>query len=94
MKEFMFNCVNKRANKQTCKFVAPKDLKLPPEKLANGQYDIGVKIYSDVFNKLPESLQTTYLTLYSTEDEVKNYDMLIDALNNLVAKEVKFDRSF
>ena len=94
MKEFMFNCVNKRANRQTCKFVEPKDLKLPPEKLENGQYDIGVKIYSDVFNKLDESLQNTYLTLYSTEDGVKNYDMLVNALNNLVAKEVKFDRSF
>jgi hypothetical protein len=94
MKRFMFDCVNKRANKQTCKFVEPKDLKLPPEKLENGQYDVGVKIYSDVFNKLDESLQKTYLTLYSTEDGVKNYDMLITALNNLVAKEVKFDRSF
>lgn len=94
MKRFMFNCVNKRANRQTCKFIAPKDLKLPPVKLANGQYDIGVKIYSDVFNKLDESLQNTYLTLYSTEDGVKNYDMLENALNNLVAKEVKFDRSF
>lgn len=114
MKEFMFDCVNKRANNQTCIFVAPRNLKIPPEKvpylrsessektldeksessekLPEYKYDLGVQIYSDVFNKLPESLQNTYLSLYSTEDGVKKYDMFIDALNNLVAKEVKFNK--
>ena len=62
---------------------------------AGPQYDFGVKIYSDLFNtKLEPSLQDTYLTLFSTKDGVKNYSMLIDAMNKLVAKETGFDRGF
>ena len=59
------------------------------------QYDFGVKIYSDLFNtKLEPSLQQTYLTLFSTKDGVKNYSMLTDAMNKLVAKETGFDRGY
>jgi hypothetical protein len=62
---------------------------------AGPQYDFGVKIYSDLFNtKLEPSLQNTYLTLFSTKDGVKNYSMLIDAMNKLVAKETGFDRGY
>ena len=91
LKAFMFNCVNKKANGQLCKFLAPNNLKMPPEKLPDGSYDLGVRIYTDVFNKLPKSLQGTYLTLYSTEDGVKKYDMLVEAITDLVAKAVKFN---
>jgi hypothetical protein len=62
---------------------------------AGPQYDFGVQIYSDLFNtKLEPSLQDTYLTLFSTKDGVKNYSMLIDAMNKLVAKETGFDRGY
>ena len=62
---------------------------------AGPQYDFGVKIYSDLFNtKLEPSLQQTYLTLFSTKDGVKNYSMLIDAMNTLVAKETDFYKGF
>ena len=55
----------------------------------------GVKIYSDLFNtKLEPSLQQTYLTLFSTKDGVKNYSMLIDSMNTLVAKETDFYKGF
>ena len=62
---------------------------------AGPQYDFGVKIYSDLFNtKLEPSLQQTYLTLFSTKDGVKNYSMLIDSMNTLVAKETDFYKGF
>jgi hypothetical protein len=67
----------------------------PDGSSAGPQYDFGVKIYSDLFNtKLEPSLQNTYLTLFSTKDGVKNYSMLIDAMNKLVAKETGFDRGY
>jgi len=92
MTEFMFNCVNARAKREPCKFTAPRDLKVPPEPLPNGQYDFGVPIYNDEFNKLSKSLQETYLSQYSTKDGVKNYGMLLNSMNDLVGKAVEFNR--
>ena len=94
MAEFMFNCVNARAKREPCKFTAPSDLKVPPEPLPNGQYDFGVPIYNDEFKKLPKSLQETYLSQYSTKDGVKNYGMLLNSMNDLVAKALDFNRGF
>lgn len=95
MTEFMYSCVNSRAKGKACQVIAPGHLKLPPVKLENGKYDFGVSIYSDLFNNLPTSLQDTYLTLYSNDkDGNKNYNMLSDAMNTLVAKETKFERGY
>ena len=96
MKEFMFKCVNNREKGKPCEIVAPKNLIIPPNKIenVNTQYDFGVQIYSDEFNKLEPSLQDTYLTLFSIKDGVKNYKMLIDAMNKLVAEETGFDRGY
>ena len=94
LKDFMYSCVNARAKKEACVVVTPKDLKLPPTILPNGQYDFGVPIYSDLFNKLAKTLQTTYLTFFSEKEGVKNYKMLENALNDLVAKEVGIDKGY
>ena len=94
MTEFMFNCVNARAKREPCKFTAPSDLRVPPEQLPNGQYDFGVEIYNNEFNKLPKTLQQTYLSQYSTKDGVKNYNLLLNSMNDLVAKAVDFNRGF
>jgi len=91
MKDFMFSCVNARIKKEACTLVTPKDLKTPPIKLNNGEYDFGVPIYNDVFNKLPDSTKQTYLTLYSEKDGIKNYNLLINTINKLVEKEVNFN---
>jgi hypothetical protein len=91
MKDFMFNCVNARKNGKACQVIAPKNLIIPPNKLEDGKYDFGVQIYSDLFNnRLEPSTQNTYLTLFSEKDGVKNYNMLIDAMNDLVAVETGF----
>lgn len=93
MKEIMFKCVNDRKKGKPCEVVAPKNLIIPPNKLENGQYDFGVQIYSDLFNsKLEPSLQNIYLTQFSVKDGVKDYSILIDSMNRLVAKETGFDR--
>lgn len=94
MVEFMFNCVNARAKREACKFIAPRELKVPPEQMANGQYDFGVEIYNSEFNKLSKSLQETYLSHYSTKDGVKNYSMLENSLNELVSKSLDFNKGF
>ena len=59
MKEFMANCAIARKNKKPCTITAPKDLIVPPELMSNGQYNFGVKIYNDAFNKLPKQTQET-----------------------------------
>jgi len=93
MKEIMFKCVNDRKKGKPCEVVAPKNLIIPPNKLENGQYDFGVQIYSDLFNsKLEPSLQNIYLTQFSVKNGVKDYSILIDSMNRLVAKETGFDR--
>lgn len=89
MKEFMANCAIARKNKKPCTITAPKDLIVPPELMPNGQYNFGVKIYNDAFNKLPKQTQETYLTLNDT-----NMKGLIDALNDLVSKEIGFNGYF
>ena len=95
MKDFMFNCVNSREKGKACEIIAPKNLIIPPNKLENGKYDFGVQIYSDLFNnKLEPSTQNTYLTLFNVKDGVKNYNMLIDAMNNLLSKETDFYRGY
>ena len=91
MTDFMFSCVNARIKKESCTFVTPKDLKVPPVKLENGEYDFGVPIYNDVFNKLPDSTKQTYLALYLEKDGKKNYNLLINSMNKLVEKEVNFN---
>ena len=64
--------------------------------MENGQYDFGVSIYNKAFNKMPKTLQQTYLTFYSENPSTKekNYNMLINAMNDLVEKEVNFGRGF
>ena len=95
MKEFMFKCVNAKAKGKACEVIAPSKLIIPPNKLEDDKYDFGVQIYSDLFNtKLDPTTQNTYLTLFNVKDGVKNYDMLIHAMNNLVAKETGFQRGF
>ena len=89
MKDFMTNCVNAHANKQPCKIIAPKDLILPPELLPSGQYNFGVKIYSDAFNKLPKESQKMYLTLSEEyKDGTKDWKGLINAMNELITNEL------
>ena len=91
---FMANCVTARSNSEPCKFITPPNLNLPPKKLSDGQYDFGVKIYNEVFSKLSQQTRQTYLTLNSVKQGKKDFSLLETAMNNLVAKEVDFDKGY
>jgi hypothetical protein len=100
MKDFMYKCLNAKIIEGTkfngCKLPTPPNLIIPPREMQNGNYDFGVSIYNTAFNKQPESLQKTYLTFYKEDPTTKekNYEMLEDAMNSLVEKEVDFGRGF
>ncbi len=100
MKEFMHYCLNAPLKEggqyNGCKLTKPPNLIIPPKQTPNGQYDFGVSIYNKTFNKLPKTLQQTYLTFYSENPTTKEkiYDKLIDEINNLVQQELDFGRGF
>jgi hypothetical protein len=99
MKEFMNKCVNEQIkhgpNWNGCKLTIPPNIIIPPRKV-NEQYDFGVTIYNTVFNKLPKSLQDTYLTFYKEDPSTKrkDYKQLEEELNRLVERELDFGRGF
>ena len=99
MKEFMNNCVNEQINHgpnwNGCKLITPPNIIIPPREV-NGQYDFGVTIYNTLFNKLPKSLQSTYLTFYKVDPTTKrkDYKHLEEEMNRLVEREVNFGRGF
>jgi len=92
--DFMFNCVNARVKGEKCVIITPKDIKLPPIVASSGQYDFGIPIYNELFNKLDKSLKETYLTMFREKDGFKDWKMLENAMNDLVAKEVGMDKRF
>lgn len=100
MKEFMNKCVNERIKNKAgwngCKLTTPPNIVIPPRQMENGQYDFGVSIYNEVYNKLPQSLQRMYLTFYKEDPttKAKNYGQLENAMNDLVEREVGFGRGF
>ena len=94
MKEFLFNYINEKDINYGHKFTAPKELKIPPTELPTGEFDFGIKIYNDEFKKLGPSLQKTYMTFNSVKDGVKNWNMLRNAMNDLVEKEVRFNKGY
>ncbi len=94
MKKFMHSCVNLKKQGKACEIVAPDELIIPPRLTESGEYDFGNSFYNQAFNKLPETLQDTYLTLYKTNEQgEKNYDQLINALNRLVGDETDFTKT-
>ena len=87
--------IQKRKERKPLEFVSPSNLILPPQILDDGTYDFGNVYYNKIFNKLDKSYQKTLLTLYTEENGVKNYDMLLSALsNNIVGKELGFREFF
>jgi hypothetical protein len=93
MKKFMHSCVNLQKQGKACEIIAPDNLILPPRVSESGQYDFGIDFYNQVFDKLPETLQEIYLTMYTTNDGVKDYKQLVDALNRLVGDETEFTKT-
>jgi phage gpG-like protein len=85
----MNNYVENKRQQKRLEFVNPSNLIIPPQILDNGSYDFGNKTYNNIFNKYDKSYQNTLLSLYSEQNGVKNYDMMINALNNIVQQELR-----
>jgi hypothetical protein len=100
MKQFMNKCVNERITHgpswNGCRLTTPPNIVIPPRKMENGRYDFGISIYNKAFSTLPQATQDMYLTFYKEDpsSKVKNYNMLEEAMNDLVQKEVDFGRGF
>lgn len=94
MQDFMASCVAARASGQACRFITPKNIILPPEVGPDGKVNFGINIYNQAFETLPEQQKKLYLTFYNEKDGIRNYNMLENAMNDLVAKMVQFDRGF
>jgi hypothetical protein len=94
MQDFMANCVSARASGQACTFTTPSTLILPPEIGPDGKANFGVNIYNQAFDALSESEKKTYLTFYNEQNGTTNYGMLANAMNDLVAKSVQFNRGY
>jgi hypothetical protein len=90
LEEFMNRCVNLRKNGKPCNLFLPSNTQFPPVQLENGQYDFGNEIVNNLFNKLNKSYQSTLLTLYSEKDGIKNYNMMKDSLESLLAKNLNY----
>jgi hypothetical protein len=87
--ETMNNYVENKKQNKPLKFVTPNNLIVPPQLMENGtSYNFGNKTYNDIFNKYDKSYQNTRLTLYKEENGVRNYDMMIDAMNNIIKQEL------
>jgi len=94
MQEFMTNCVKAKSTGKSCQFTTPPDLIMPPEINLDGTADFGVRIYNDAFNSLSKDSQKIYFTFYSEKDGIKNYNMFVNAMNELVAKKVNFGKGY
>ena len=94
MQDFMDNCVAARSTGQPCTFTTPKNLILPPEIGPDGKSNFGINIYNQAFDSLPEPEKKIYLTFYTEQNGITNYNMLANAMNDLVAKSVQFNRGY
>jgi hypothetical protein len=82
------NYVQDKKQNKPLKFVTPSNLIVPPQVTEDGTYNFGNKTYNEIFNKYDKSYQNTLLTLYKEENGVRNYDMMIDAINNIIKQEL------
>jgi hypothetical protein len=78
MKETVKNCIIARKNNQPYTIKPPKNLKVPPEVMPNGEYNFGSKIYSDMFNGMD---QPTRL-YFGLDDGTYDWNKYIDHMNN------------
>jgi hypothetical protein len=86
--ETMNTYIENKRQKKPLEFVNPSNLIIPPQILENGTYDFGNKTYNNIFNKYDKSYQNTLLSLYSEENGVKNYNMMINGLTNIIKQEL------
>jgi hypothetical protein len=95
-REWLLETMNKyvkyKKENKPLEFATPSNLIFPPQILEDGKYDFGNEIYNEIFNKQDKSYQNTLLTLYTEKNDVRDYTMLVDTLNNLIKQEIGFNK--
>ena len=90
LEEYIDKCVSSKQKGKPCNLFLPKQTKFPPD-VVGGQdnpiYDFGVKVINDLFNRQEKTYKDNVLTLYSTKDGVKNYNILKDAIIALLERQ-------
>jgi len=93
LKQFMYKCVNAKANNEKCRFTPPPNLVYPGfhKVLPNGEYDFGVPIYNEVFNELSEMQQKVLMSSKKIQGidyiDPKLFDQF---MNTAIAKKLDF----
>ena len=72
--------VSKKAGKEMV-FVEPPNLIIPPNEMPDGSYDFGNELYNEFYNDPRNSVYKTF-----------NPNMLRDAMNNIIAKQLGFKK--
>ena len=76
MKETVKNCIIARRNNQPYTIKPPKNLKVPPELMPDGEYNFGSKIYNDDFKS------ELTRALFKLDDGTYDWDKYIRMMNN------------
>ena len=95
-REWLLETMNKyvkyKKENKPLEFATPSNLIFPPQILEDGKHDFGNEVYNEFFNKQEKSYQKILLTLYSEKNNVRDYTMLVDALNNSIKQDVGFNK--
>jgi len=92
LQETIDNYVKFKQEGKTKKFINPSNLIVPPQVLDDNNYDFGNEIYNNIFNKLDTTYKNTLLKLKTEKNGKINYDIFLDTIGRMVAKEVGFSQ--
>jgi hypothetical protein len=90
--EYVKNCVATKNNKQACRLFLPKQTIIPPNKIQDGNYDFGVDLVNNIFNKLDKQVKDSLLTWTEEKYAESNYESFRDLLVSLLEKALKIDK--
>ena len=88
LEEYMHSCINAKQKGKPCLLFLPRQTQFPPKVLADGTYDFNSELVNTLFNSLETSHQKTLLTLNSVKDGVPNYNILKNALIDLLTNDL------
>ena len=84
LEEYMHSCINAKQKGKPCLLFLPRQTQFPPKVLSDGTYDFNSELVNTLFNSLEPSHQKRLLTLFSVKDGITNYNMLKNALIDLL----------
>ena len=84
LEEYMHSCINAKQKGKPCLLFLPRQTQFPPNVLSDGTYDFNSELVNTLFNSLEPSHQKRLLTLFSVKDGITNYNMLKNALIDLL----------